>query len=987
MSVSSIVAGAAYVKILSDNSGLEKGLSRAQTALKKFSSGAAIAMAQLAVPFSGLAKSFFVFQEFDDKMRLVKAVTGAVGAEFDMLTAKAKKLGRETRFTAGQVSEGMISLGRMGFSSKEIDASIASVMNLSTATGTELATASEIAANNMRVFGMHAEEMTDAADILTVTANGSAQNLVDLGEALKMAGPHAKNAGSDLKETCAALGILANMGIKGSLAGTALGKSFKRLADPEVQDYLQQFGIRTVDASGNLRRMRDILLEVGDVMRRMPSAQRITFAEKVFDARGSLGGGVLSQNMGGFDEFLQRLDHASGESQRIAQEMESGIGGSFRSMLSALEGVGIAVGESIAGPAKWAMKFFTDCLKSVQKWISANHVLVGTLGSVIAGVMGFALVGKVFVGVGTLVGGLIGKLRILAALVRTFTMVQVVGLLRHGMMVVAVSSQLVWSAARVAGASRLAAAGLVAQSMAANVARSAMSGLSKAMTVIAAHPVMATLIGLTAAFLYLANEAAKAKKQLEDFRKVVESDSLKSGKILELGDSRRQGNRGAMERLKELEEIGRKTRLTAEQMQEAEALMKKLDPFGTMNLGKVDKELGTLKLSGSAETDIADADRGTARAQLMKELQAKTEKLKFAKLERKGFDGAVGSRQWAWMSGRTNEREAEKVKLNNAVSKAEAELKAVQARLRALDAGEKKAVYGEPKKTETKAPEETRDLVQLASKEEIDKASKALTEAEKKIADAKRDRFEKEIEEIRRENEEYKKQAQFLLENEKKKLALAERRLKFADTAENRKAVEDAKTGIAGYEKGIAEANQSTQWRIWRVETEREKSLKPYQDFLKEEAKKQTKREEAKTLDRLREQNPLEYMNKLSGLTAPLQEELKNLQSKYTAELSQALSDGKLNNKERGDLKEIQKAIQERQSKLNDYQERIESGRKELERESVKVQGSFSGADLSRIIGMDASSEQQKLKYLHDIAQSTKRTETNTKSTNTTYGD
>lgn len=524
MSVSSIVAGEAYVRILAETSGLNKGLSKAQAALQKFASSSAMLMSQFDRPFQLLKSSFFVFQEFDDKMRLVKAVTGAVGTEFDMLTAKAKKLGRETRFTAGQVSEGMISLGRMGFSSKEIDASIASVMNLSTATGTELATASEIAANNMRVFGMRAEEMTDAADILTVTANGSAQNLVDLGEALKMAGPHAKNAGSDLKETCAALGILANMGIKGSLAGTALGKSFKRLADPEVQDYLQQFGIRTVDASGNLRRMRDILVEVGDVMRRMPSAQRITFAEKVFDARGSLGGGVLSQNMGGFDEFLQRLDHASEESQRIAQEMESGIGGSFRSMLSALEGVGIAVGESIAGPAKWAMKFFTDCLKSVQKWISANRVLVGTLGSVIAGVMGFATVRYSLSLTAGAVSGVIGMFGKLSLAARAVT---AAGLLRHGMMVVAVSSQLVWSAARVAGASRLAAAGLVAQSMAANVARSAMSGLSKAMTVIAAHPVMAILIGLTAAFLYLANEAAKAKKQLEAIsRKMMLIDDL-----------------------------------------------------------------------------------------------------------------------------------------------------------------------------------------------------------------------------------------------------------------------------------------------------------------------------------------------------------------------------------------------------------------------------------------------------------------------------
>lgn len=983
MSVSSIVAGEAYVKILSDNSGLEKGLSRAQTALKKFSSGAAIAMAQLAVPFSGLAKSFFVFQEFDDKMRLVKAVTGAVGAEFDMLTAKAKKLGRETRFTAGQVSEGMISLGRMGFSSKEIDASIASVMNLSTATGTELATASEIAANNMRVFGMRAEEMTDAADILTVTANGSAQNLVDLGEALKMAGPHAKNAGSDLKETCAALGILANMGIKGSLAGTALGKSFKRLADPGVQDYLQQFGIRTVDASGHLRRMRDILVEVGDVMRRMPSAQRITFAEKVFDARGSLGGGVLSQNMGGFDEFLQRLDHASGESQRIAQEMESGIGGSFRSMLSALEGVGIAVGESIAAPAKWVMKFFTDCLKSVQKWISANRVLVGTLGSVIAGVMGFALVGKVFVGVGTLVGGLIGKLRILAALVRTFTMVQVVGLLRHGMMVVAVSSQLVWSAARVAGASRLAAAGLVAQSMAANVARSALAGLTKAMTVIAAHPVMAILIATAGICLLVANRAQAAADEMQRLADASQKMSQVTGAKLEFGDNVRVSNEAAVRRLEELEAISRKMMLTAEQMAEAEKLLKQLDPFGNQNYGKLDKELGTLTLNGETKERIETDNQASARRDLLRDYEAK----------RKAYLASAANEETAlnvWKFGFFDggSRRAEEVeKASAARLKAYREMMEVQKRLRALDAGEKKAVYGEPKKTETKAPEETRDLVQLASKEEIDKASKAMTEAEKKIADAKRDRFEKEIEEIRRENEEYKKQAQFLLENEKKKLALAERRLKFADTAENRKAVEDAKTGIAGYEKGIAEANQSTQWRIRRAEAEREKSLKPYQDFLKEEAKKQTKREEAKTLDRLREQNPLEYMNKLSGLTAPLQEELKNLQAKYTAELSQALSDGKLNNKERGDLKEIQKAIQERQSKLNDYQERIESGRKELERESVKVQGSFSGADLSRIIGMDASSEQQKLKYLHDIAQSTKRTETNTKSGNTTYGD
>ena len=89
----------------------------------------------------------------------------------------------------------------------------------------EVGRASHIAANSMRIFGMEASKMTQVTDILTATANGSAQTLTDLFEGLKMAGPQAAAAGKTLDELCAALGVMANMGVKGSLAGTALRKA------------------------------------------------------------------------------------------------------------------------------------------------------------------------------------------------------------------------------------------------------------------------------------------------------------------------------------------------------------------------------------------------------------------------------------------------------------------------------------------------------------------------------------------------------------------------------------------------------------------------------------------------------------------------------------------------------------------------------------------------------------------------------------------
>ena len=393
-----VKAGRAFVEILLDQTKLERGLKAAQTKLKNFGSSLTSVGKNLltvaTVAAAPLAFATKTFADFDDEMRTVKAVTGAAGKEFISLTALAEKLGRETSFTAKQVAEGMTALGRMGFRPKEIEQAIPAVLNLSRATGVELSDAAEIASNNMRVFGINTANMANVADILTTTANGSAQTLSDLGEALKMAGPQAAAAGDSFVNVSGALGILANMGIRGSMAGTALRKAYSQFAKTKVQDKLKAIGIATTDANGNLRSMPEIMADIAKAMAKMPTAKKLSFAEEIFDLRGSLAGLQLGGNIKQLEAFIQRLKSVDGAAEKTAKEMDSGIGGCLRRLSSAFEGVQLAIGRVVGEALAPYIEKISKMLTAAAEWIANHKQLVLLVVKVIAGIaaLGAALV-------------------------------------------------------------------------------------------------------------------------------------------------------------------------------------------------------------------------------------------------------------------------------------------------------------------------------------------------------------------------------------------------------------------------------------------------------------------------------------------------------------------------------------------------------------------------------------------------------------------
>jgi len=408
-----IRAGAAYIELYANDNRLVRGLNRAQKRLKAFGSSVQRIGARLTGIGTGIAAGFAistrVFAGFDDRMRQVRAVTGATEAQFQSLREEAKRLGRTTSFTAGQVAEAMTELGRAGFKPEAILSSTEAVLALARATSTELPRATEIAGAALRGFVLPVDQMARVTDVLTATANGSAQTLEDMFEALKPVAPIAAEAGASIEETAAAIAVLANNGIKGSLAGNAIARAYKNLANKAKQAELRKFGVEAVDAQGNLRPLADIINDLAKATKGLGSAERLAIFETLF-GRGQAAALKLASSAEAFDELQDQITNSAGLAVKTAEEMDAGIGGSFRKLLSAVEGIAIAIGEAIQKPVRKAADAITKIAGWITTLINQNRQLVVTILKVTAVVIGIGIAlvvaGVAIVALGAVFGSL-----------------------------------------------------------------------------------------------------------------------------------------------------------------------------------------------------------------------------------------------------------------------------------------------------------------------------------------------------------------------------------------------------------------------------------------------------------------------------------------------------------------------------------------------------------------------------------------------------
>ncbi|HBQ2172839.1 TPA: phage tail tape measure protein [Klebsiella pneumoniae] len=350
---------------------------------------------------------------FDEEMSRVQALTRLDKGDSQLaaLRTQAKKLGAETAFTTRDAASGQAFLAMAGFTPQSIQAALPGVLNMALAGGMELGESADIGSNILSQFTLPAGEMNRVSDVLTAAFTRTNTDLRSLGDTMKYTGPVASKLGISLEEAAGMAGILANNGLRGSDAGTAMRASLARLASPTAgaAKALKQLGVSVSDASGKMRPIETILSDLYKATKKYGQVDQVSFFKDIAGEEAFVGLQTLVAGAGSgeLQRLVRELKGAGGEASAVAKKMADNLSGDLKNLDSAWEGFRIQVEETIDGPLRKLTQGLSDAITTASEWVKANPRLAQTLLLVAGGALALTVaVGALSLAVGILIGPL-----------------------------------------------------------------------------------------------------------------------------------------------------------------------------------------------------------------------------------------------------------------------------------------------------------------------------------------------------------------------------------------------------------------------------------------------------------------------------------------------------------------------------------------------------------------------------------------------------
>lgn len=340
-----------------------------------------------------LLSSVKVGMDFEQTMTNAAAkFPGAIrpGTEaFLKLENIARQLGASTEFTSSQAAQGFNYLAMAGFNAEQSIAALPAVVDLATAAQVDLARATDIATDTLGAMGLATKDpiqltknLARVNDVLAKTVVTSNTDMEQLFETITTGGPIAISAGSSIEQYAAMAGLLANNGIKASVAGTTLKNVFTRLAavTPQSAAVLKRLGVSTKDAQGNLRNVTDIFADLSNATKGLGSAQRLAALQEIF-GKIPLAGVVKLMDEGAdkIRDYTKEIQNSTGASKIMAEVMRSTVLGEWKNFESAAEGVQITLFKLSQGSIKDLFKSLTNITRSLDAFLQANPWVVSLM--------------------------------------------------------------------------------------------------------------------------------------------------------------------------------------------------------------------------------------------------------------------------------------------------------------------------------------------------------------------------------------------------------------------------------------------------------------------------------------------------------------------------------------------------------------------------------------------------------------------------------
>lgn len=378
------------------------------------------------------ATSVKEFGSVDKSMKLVQATMGSTNEEAATLEATMKKAAANSVFGMQDAADATLNFARQGFNAAQAGAMLTPALNLAAGTATDLSTVTGGLGNALKMFGKDADYATTAADILSTAQAQANTTVTDLFDAMATAGPICSSVGWSMSDLAAITDVFGDAGISGAEGATALKTGLARLASPakDGATWIKKLGLEIFNSDGSMKSMVDVQKQLHDSFQGLTSQEQMSAAAAIFGKNQMAKWMTLiNASPDQVQKYASSLEGAAGSSQKMADALLSGMGGSLEKLNSSFDVMKYTVG----GIASEVLKPFVDNLtglidkfnnldpsmqKNIVKWVgiaaAAGPVLLigGRLFKVAGSLVGtFGKVGKAIGSIGKKTKGMSAPLK------------------------------------------------------------------------------------------------------------------------------------------------------------------------------------------------------------------------------------------------------------------------------------------------------------------------------------------------------------------------------------------------------------------------------------------------------------------------------------------------------------------------------------------------------------------------------------------------
>ena len=330
------------------------------------------------------AASIKTGMDFSAAISKVGALSGATGKDLQKLEDCAREMGATTMYSATDAADALGYMALAGWDVNESTTALPGVLSLAAASGMDLAQASDLCTDYMSAFGMEANQASHFADVLAYAQAHSNTTTEQLGAAFQNCAVNCNNFGMDAEQTTAVLGKLADQGLKGSEAGTALNAVIRdmttKMKDGQIQ--IGKTKVAVTDANGNFRDMSDIVADVQKATEGMTEAEKLNALQSTFTADSIKAMGILVNGTEGeLEGFTNELYNSEGAAKSMAEALNNNLKGDITKLKSAFGELQLQIADRLTP----VLRNLAQGLTNVINWFNnlspaAQNVIMAIVG-------------------------------------------------------------------------------------------------------------------------------------------------------------------------------------------------------------------------------------------------------------------------------------------------------------------------------------------------------------------------------------------------------------------------------------------------------------------------------------------------------------------------------------------------------------------------------------------------------------------------------